>query len=276
MTESTRRQALQHYRQPAADAHAGLWLDKFICNQGEKAFCPDDKDKKDRKEPKKRLVGEVAAIPEPKTYQPFYERWQKTLERVCLVKPRLATVQGRMVLGLGAEGVLETAVALHRTYGTPMIPGSALKGLAASYARQVLGWETADEAYQIIFGKVGSDVDNDFHAAGYLTFFDALYKPKSGWDADGKGHRALHADVLTVHHQAYYRGDNAAPADWDSPVPVPMLSATGQYLMALTAPPGGEQWVKRTFELLGQALKHKGIGAKTSSGYGRMTLAHTA
>lgn len=270
MPETTRRDALKHYNKPANDAHAGLWLDKFICNQGEKAVCSDDKDKKKFGEPKKRLVDEVCAIAEPKAYEPFYRRWQHMLEQVCLIKPRLAQVQGRMIVGLGSEGVLETSVALHRTYGTPLIPGSALKGLAASYARQVLKWSVTSHEYQIIFGKVGGGVENDYHAAGYLTFFDALYKPKSGWKT-----KALHADVLTVHHQAYYRGENAAPADWDSPVPVPMLSATGQYLIALTAPPGGELWVERTFELLGQALAHTGVGAKTSSGYGRMALART-
>src|SRR5207302_10163433 len=64
-------------------------------------------------------------------------------------KKRIAHVKGRMIIGLGDESVLETAITLHRTYGVPYIPGSALKGLAAAYVRQRLG-----EAWQ-----KGSKVD---------------------------------------------------------------------------------------------------------------------
>lgn len=46
----------------------------------------------------------------------------------------------RVIVGLGAESVLETSVRLHRVYGFPIIPGSALKGLARSYAL----WQIAE------------------------------------------------------------------------------------------------------------------------------------
>jgi len=39
-----------------------------------------------------------------------------------------------LVVGLGAESVLETSLTLHRIYGYPIIPGSALKGLARTLA----------------------------------------------------------------------------------------------------------------------------------------------
>jgi len=45
----------------------------------------------------------------------------------------------RVVVGLGAESVLETSIRLHRIYGFPIIPGTALKGLARAYAL----WEIA-------------------------------------------------------------------------------------------------------------------------------------
>src|SRR6266516_6731851 len=134
----------------------------------------------------------------------------------CTVRPREAEVQGRMVIGMGDESVLETSVTLHHTYGVPYIPGSALKGLAASYVRQKLGeeWQKEGEAYKTIFGET-----ND---AGYITFFDAYYVPGSGY----KG-QVLYPDVIAVHHQNYYQGGEKAkaPADWDSPIPVPFLSA---------------------------------------------------
>lgn len=46
---------------------------------------------------------------------------------------------GRMIIGLGGENVLETGLTLNHTYGTPMIPGTALKGLAAHYCHKAWG-----------------------------------------------------------------------------------------------------------------------------------------
>ncbi len=225
-------------------SHAGLWFDKYIIEQV-------------REETTKRgeHIAEVALLPLPEIYTIHYKRWEKTLEDYG-AKARKAEVQGRMIVGLGSESVLETAIALHRTYGVPYIPGSALKGLAANYAR-----ERIDKvAYKVIFG----DTDD----AGYITFFDALYDPKTEHNK-----QALHPDVITVHHKNYYQGEkNAAPADWDSPTPIPFLTATGEYLIALAAPDlqDADAWLSLTFNILEHALKDMGIGAKTSSGYGRM------
>ena len=140
----------------------------------------------------------------------------------------------------------------------PYLMGSALKGLARSFARRLEGW--AEELTKTAFGATDE--------AGYVTFYDALYVPGSGYNR-GQGAQALHRDVLTVHHQKYYQGKSAAPADWDEPNPVPFLSATGRYLVALSGP---TDWVNATFQILEIALREEGIGAKTSSGYGRMTL----
>jgi CRISPR-associated protein Cmr6 len=170
---------------------------------------------------------------------------------------REARTLGRLAINLGAESVLETSIALHHTYGTPYIPGSALKGLAAHYAMNhldVTDWGTDSRAFQILFG--------DMTSAGYVTFYDALYVPGSGHQ--GKG---LWPDVITVHHPEYYQSGKTPPADWDSPTPIPFLTATGSFLIALSGP---RTWVDKAFEILTLALEGEGIGAKTSSGYGRM------
>jgi CRISPR-associated protein Cmr6 len=247
---STRRSVLAdiRYKNFQPTANAGLWLQKFLNSSSD-----DDKDAK------RRLVQEVASIPESKAYEFFYKQWCEALERQG-AKSRLAMVSGRMIVGLGEESILETSVTLHRTYGVPYIPGSALKGLAASYARQQIegqNWRKDNDYYKTVFG--------DTETAGYITFFDALYIPKSGY----KG-QALYMDVLTVHHQQYYQDASVPPSDWDNPVPVPFLSATGKYMIALAAPAGCEVWMERTFEIIEAALLDLGIGAKTSSGYGRL------
>lgn len=264
--------------------HAGLWHDKFLSEQESK-----DEPKRRQSEnegnkklsPRTTLVKEVADIAVPEAYRRFYKQWEMELQEMeekREAKCFKVKTTGRLIVGLGIESVLETGIALHHTYGVPYLPGSALKGLTASYMQRIrkkleptgeqadaTAYEQINQAYSIIFG----DTDD----AGYITFFDALYVPGTGHNG-----QALHPDIITVHHQQYYQhGSEAAPADWDSPIPVPFLSATGTYLVALAAPDikeeaVREQWIMSTGRLLGAALKNMGIGAKTSSGYGRMTL----
>jgi CRISPR-associated protein Cmr6 len=237
--------------QSGRSPNAGLWLDRYIRSQ-------DPGDKNSRRD----LTSEVSAIPEPeKAYAEYFARWKRTLEAHG-AELRVAKATGRVVVGLGAEAVLENAICLHRTYGVPLIPGSALKGLSASFARQRLdgGWSPDSPAYKALFGELDS--------AGYVTFFDALYVPGSGHSG-----RPLHPDVITVHHPEYYQSASAPPADWDDPIPVPFLSATGEYLLALGGPAG---FVARAYDILKLAMSESGVGAKTSSGYGRMELAAPA
>lgn len=226
--------------------NAGLWLDKFIRDQ-----------KEDDQEDRRDLVRQVAEIAVPSQYRHWFERWKRTLLDAG-AQLRKAEVMGRMVVGLGDESVLETSVALHHTYGVPYIPGSALKGVAACFARQHLGekWAPDTDAYKVAFG--------DTEVAGCVTFFDAFPVPSGGGED-----RFLRPDVMTVHHPSYYRGQDAPPADWDSPTPIPFLSVIGTYLVALAGPPA---WVDAAFQILEHALAYLGVGAKTSSGYGRLRL----
>lgn len=263
---STRRKGLEPIRY-AAGLNAGLWLDKFIVDAKRQ-----QRGNEEQGTAQSRVVDEVANLRVSELYPSFFARWSASLA-MRRAETRHATVLGRMVVGLGAESVLETAIALHRTYSVPLIPGSALKGLAAATARQHFGedWRAPAEpwngehqpagpssAYELMFGSTTT--------AGYLTFFDALYIPRSAPED-----RPLAADVFTVHHRNYYGGTPpAAPADWDSPVPVPFVSAGGAYLVALAGPPA---WVETALQLLGWGCMHSGVGAKTSSGYGRLLLA---
>ncbi|MFZ5903691.1 MAG: type III-B CRISPR module RAMP protein Cmr6 [Chloroflexota bacterium] len=248
--------------EPDASAHAGLWLDKFL--EG------DDKGSQDKKGAKDRLVREVTGIPTPEKYERFFPRWEKLLAELGAECHRFRVI-GRLVVNLGAESVLETSIALHRTYGVPYIPGSALKGLAAHYVKTYFKddpawWANDRELFRILFGDTSS--------AGYVTFYDALYAP------DEHRKHPLKPDVITVHHPDYYQGTKpeyyseeiklAPPADWDSPTPIPFITATGEYLIALSGP---AEWVKAAFEILELALEREGVGAKTNSGYGRMRLA---
>jgi CRISPR-associated protein Cmr6 len=241
----------------ARNPHAGLWLDKYYSDKG-----------KETENNKSQFVRKVAGLPVPALYDAYFKRWIESLKNYG-AQSRAAKVLGRMIIGLGGASSLETSISLDRTYGVPYIPGSALKGLASSYVYHHLSeaeeWKKDGEAYRVIFGGT----DN----SGYITFFDALYIPGSGHQ-----NQALYQDIITTHHPGYYQDSTSprVPADWDSPTPIPFLSATGKYLIALAAPelqhPFQHQWIDTTFTILENALKTMGIGVKTSSGYGRMEL----
>jgi CRISPR-associated protein Cmr6 len=73
------------------------------------------------------------------------QRWEALLkgceQRGYAVRRFAMCAAERVIVGLGAESVLETSIRLHRIYGFPIIPGSALKGLARSYAL----WQVAEQ-----------------------------------------------------------------------------------------------------------------------------------
>lgn len=250
----TRRRNLQNIRF-SENFNASLWLDKFI----EDATNSKDGGRMD-------FVKEVVKIKQPEFYDDyFHEIWKENLNSFG-AKCRQAKVKNRLAINLGSESVLETNIALHRVFGVPFISGSSLKGLVSHFLHQYGddNWRKKSDNHTVIFG--------DENNAGFITFYDALYVPNTGFpDKDGVK-RPMFSDVMTVHHQEYYGSGNAPPADWDSPNPVPFISATGEYLIALSAPEGCEDWIELTFDIIGFALATEGIGAKTSSGYGRMWL----
>ena len=266
--QSSRRRRLSQITMTDAQ-HAGLWFERMLPaipvrdqqrTSGEGADRP----------PQATHIAETARIPTPEPlYRQAFARWQDALEergerlRAVEGEPAYtldigaATVIGRMAVGVGGDGVLETAVSLQRSYGLPLIPGSALKGTAAAYAHRYLDdhWRKDGSAHSDLFG--------DPSRAGLVTFYDALYIP-------GSSRRPLEPDTITVHHPDYYQGsgDNLSPpADWDSPTPIPFLSAVGSYLIALEGP---TVWVNAAYDILTLALAEIGVGAKTSSGYGRL------
>lgn len=275
MPELCIRQRLTHLQPKPQSTHPGLWLERFLPEQLRQDEQPG------KQHPHARHIAKAVQLGEPPQYRHFFERWRQALANLSLpegfaLRSGRAKARGRIVVGLGAESVLENAITLHRTYGVPCLPGSALKGLAAAYAHQYLDGDTwrklpltvPDDApytaHEIVFGSTRS--------AGYVTFFDALYIPGSGCRVAGTNDRIqpLLPDVLTVHHPKYYQQNPPeAPADWDSPTPISFVSATGSFLVALTGP---QAWVDIAWNILAQALDTLGIGGKTSAGYGRMDL----
>lgn len=233
---------------PAAVGHVGLLIDRYV----------DDKTKL------ADTFKRAAEATIPPIYRYRFVQWEAALSELsqadaadpAFLARAWVEAQGRMVVGIGAESVHEVALTLQWVDGAPVIHGSALKGLAAHYAAR---HAELDQKYrEVLFGTTG--------AAAYLTWFDAWYVPESA-----PGDRPLVHDIMTVHHPRYYgsRGQERAPWDLDDPNPLPFLSVRGRFLAAVRGP--NQQWAEFGLSVLTQALADWGVGAKTSSGYGRFT-----
>lgn len=208
-------------------------------------------------------------------YADAYTRWNDSFPKDAYNLSVELRTAGRLIVGLGSENVLETGLRLHHTYGVPLIPGSALKGLASHYCHEVWGQrhvEPPDESnrlfrrderwHSLLFGTTAD--------GGVITFHDAWITPGSLRDG------ALHLDVMTPHHPKW-QTDKTLPTDFDSPVPVSFLSVSGTFQVRLswcgpieTPPERAQAWTRLAMDLLQEALAEWGVGGKTSSGYGRL------
>jgi CRISPR-associated protein Cmr6 len=252
----------------ALRSHAGLWIDKMLAH-------PDPSSKEAAPHLRKLM-----ASPIPEGYAEAFNLRRRDFELAADADEATvvsAKTTSRLVIGLGAKGVLEMGITLDHTWGLPFIPGSALKGLCAAAAHQIAegsswrkpeGWPEAAPPesrrgdaltdYELLFGTTAN--------SGLVRFHDAWWEPVGN-------ELPLAADVMTVHHSDYYQTQAGKPVppptDFDEPTPVPFLATRGTFVFALEGP---AKWREVAFQLLEAALIHLGIGAKTSSGYGRMTL----
>lgn len=251
---------------PLPVSNAGLELDRYL------QYAEAGGDEKRHRD---ALFSRVCGNPIPSLYHRALDRWEAHLAETygdLVVKKALRSV-GPVVVGLGGESVHESSIRLHRLYGTPIIPGSALKGLARAFVRHEYGDSVAQliprvlvdgedapppNAHTVVFG--------DTLDAGHIVWCDAWYVPGPD-DVD----RPLRRDVITVHHPRYYTSqgstDENPPWDFDDPNPNPFISARGSFLVAVAGPT--PEWAAFAWGLLVNALADYGVGAKSSSGYGR-------
>ncbi|MCP4427405.1 MAG: type III-B CRISPR module RAMP protein Cmr6 [Chloroflexi bacterium] len=164
----------------------------------------------------------------------------------------------RLAIGLGYDSAFETGLTLHRTYGCPYIPGSALKGMTLAWVKAIKEQENiTDEEITTVFGS--DDTDNP--QSGSIIFYDALPITPP----------ALEIDMMNPHYPDYYRPNKAAyPTDWQDPVPVYFITVAAQmqFLFGVGARRGHDDLVGKAEGWLKDALENAGVGGKTTSGYG--------
>ncbi len=221
------------------------------------------------------------------------------------------TLESRLLVGHGTSSATDFGITLHHTWGVPVIPGSALKGLTAHFVETVFGpavqsdrpWESDEldpvqfqgvtwkdrrithgpgRTYQSLFGAPDAESDkaarqaNEWAGAsrGLVTFHDALYV----YD-NTAANKPFAQDGLTPHQKDYYddhithgSAATAWPNDYTDPVPLGFMTVRPKVRLLL-ALSGDPDWTPIAAEFLTQAFKAEwGVGGKTSSGYGRAAV----
>jgi len=235
---------------PAAPLHnPALAFERYLPMQG------------DNHKKAKALHQAIVESPAPEVYCKAFERWGRMVKAMPHTVWLTGELGGPLAVGLGGASPFENGLTTHRTYGMPVIPGSALKGLCRrASAWMCKGSEEEQKAYRALFGCS----DKQSAEAGYVTFWDAWYDPASVYG------KPFHRDVVTVHHQRYYtqKGRNVWPTDFDDPTPIPLLVVKpgARFFFAVTGL--SDEWAQFAMRCLSHGLAHLGAGGKTNAGYG--------
>ena len=144
----------------------------------------------------------------------------------------------RLVVGFGAEHVLETSITLHHLFGIPYIPASAIKGVV----RMVSFWEIAEnlkndkkieELQKYLYDEQIEEELNDVELKheclehkllfgtqgfkGLLVFLDAYPEVEAGKEI-------FELDIMNPHYTEYYTEKSEIPGDWENPKPIVFLT----------------------------------------------------
>lgn len=156
-----------------------------------------------------------------------------------------AVNKGRLLVNHTGGIVENSNLSLHRFFGCPTIPGSALKGIARNAAR----FDEDKERFARVFGGAEKGKSDQ---AGSVSFLMAIPE-NDKWK--------LVVDVLTSHQGS----------DTKNPVPVffPAVEtgATFRFTVAPTARTKDGD-LEFAVKYLKEALSENGVGAKTAAGYG--------
>lgn len=215
------------------------------------------------------------------------DRWRQSVEACGGVVIDHLQLTSRLLVGLGASHVLETALTLDRTSGAPVVPGSACKGLARTFAL----YEVARELGIGVGGTINKEgktpleqLDEDLSdpqkdvkgetAAWFRAVFGTLGNAGEvcfvGGVYAGEEAPKFVVDVMTPHFFDYYRGEKP-PADNLEPNPVAFLAVeAGNPFWFGLLPRRAESAPLLDIAqgwLIG-GLTRLGAGGKTAAGYG--------
>jgi len=233
----------------------------------------DDSSKDERTQKESALQGLLSSYsPDTITlYKRAFKEWQSFLVGQPDILYFVMKLTSPMIVGKGDQNVHEFGMTLQAPWGTPVIPGSAIKGVLSTFAHDQGGadWQKgvlSSFAGQLSLIMFGGDNEQKKSFAGALDFLDAWWLPESG--------TPFANDIITVHNSSWYQaGDNPAQNNWpdgmDSPIPnhFAVIAKGESFLFAIR---GVESWRELAKKMLVKAASLYGFGAKTRVGYGRL------
>jgi len=186
-----------------------------------------------------------------------------------------------LIIGLGEPSPYETGITLDFLTGLPIIPGSAVKGIARRAAIMILSGDTDVLPYGEEFEKLAKEYDQDERVVeifgtqdqkGKVIFMDAY---PVDWEnaLDGKLFRV---DIMNPHYGPYYsskgwdkkEGKPVPPADWYDPNPIFYLTVNERVTYRFILASRDKNLLDTAYKWLKFALENIGVGAKGNQGYG--------
>ncbi|MBR1835905.1 MAG: type III-B CRISPR module RAMP protein Cmr6 [Kiritimatiellae bacterium] len=192
----------------------------------------------------------------------------------------VARLRSRLIVNQ-AGGILENAgLCLHPHFGSPYIPGSAVKGIARHAAW--CEWKEAKDAGDD--GQAAAVAERIAAVFGYPTGdkdgLDAFLAARGWKDKRTSGSVVflaaapvdagrLATDIVNCHHPKYYAGNLPYAADNESPNPqfFPAVDEGVSFLFTIAPVRTGAD-MEAAKGWLVRAISENGAGAKTSAGYG--------
>ncbi|MDE0323238.1 MAG: type III-B CRISPR module RAMP protein Cmr6 [Candidatus Poribacteria bacterium] len=176
-----------------------------------------------------------------------------------------ATVDWRLVVGLGGEHVQETSMTLHHIYGIPYIPGSAVKGVLRHWWFQELQEQKdfIDDKGEVDETKALEDLD---YCNFIKTFGSQEQRGKVQFLDTYPEEVRFATDIMNPHYSDYYSGSKP-PTDHQNPVLINFLTVE-KTNFRFTFLAQDQTLLDKLKDRFQGALELKGIGAKTAVGYG--------
>lgn len=169
----------------------------------------------------------------------------------------------RLIVGFGSPSTLETSILLDNVLGIPYIPGSSLKGCFRNYVKIYLN-DNSDLKKQIklIFGSEKDNDDNNIE--GNLFFYNSYPVAVENQS------NIFDIDVINVHYQDYYAGNEKKPNEYKNPIPINFLCIRPGvkfkfYLFLKNKLKDLKDDIEMNFKNM---LKDHGVGAKTNIDFG--------
>ena len=138
-----------------------------------------------------------------------------------------ATIDWRLIVGLGGEHVQETNMTFHHIYGIPYVPGSAVKGVLRHWWLDLLQQDQNFLQQNRYFVKSKDEIDESIALKDpvFLSIFGSPEQRGEVQFLDAYPTEAVHfaIDIMNPHYSKYYNGSEP-PTDHQDPKPINFLT----------------------------------------------------